>query len=202
MQKDIVYVMLSFRQMNTRLLYEFGLDKPSHISISDNTSTKKRLNIPISTNETSLGKPLITEVVNGFVTNINIIIKNKLVNFIDIIKSKAKFLRTNHKDNITSFDSNFKFYLLNEKYDYVLAVKVLYKNYAIKFRYSLSGVLVNSVKDNIENDLVVRNVGEKEIIFKNNNVFLIKQNIKLKAIDKPKKKILFVENKNIGVIDS
>jgi hypothetical protein len=65
-----------------------------------------------------------------------------------------------------------------------------------KIRYSLSGVVINHVIDNIENDLVVRNIGEKQIVFKNNSVFLIKQNIKLKSIDKPKSKVLFVENKN------
>lgn len=48
---------------------------------------------------------------------------------------------------------------------------------------------------------MIRNSGEKEIIFKDNKVISIKQNIKLNAIDKPNIKRLFVENKNIGVID-
>lgn len=79
---------------------------------------------------------MTTKVVNSFVTNINIKINDKQVNFINIIKSKASMLiRTNHKNNITLFDSNFKFYLLNEKHDYVLAVKILDKNSTIKILF-------------------------------------------------------------------
>jgi hypothetical protein len=77
------------------------LDKPNHISISDNINTKKNLNIPISVYENSLGKPLNVVIVNNLITNFPLNIKNKEVNFLNIIKDKAKVIISNHTDNIT-----------------------------------------------------------------------------------------------------
>lgn len=100
---------------------------------------------------------------NGFINTIIITIKGNKVNFIDIIKNKAKFLRLNHNDCITSFDSNFKFYLLKDKSDFVLAVKYVNKYSVEKIRYSLDGVVINRVIDNIDNNVVTRICGEKKI---------------------------------------
>lgn len=58
-----------------------------------------------------------------------------------MLKKKAKLLRHNHVDNITQFVEDFKFYLLRDKYDYVLATRVLDKDYIEKIRYYLNGVL-------------------------------------------------------------
>ncbi len=99
------------------------------------------------------------------------------------------------------FDSSFKFYLLNDRYDYILAVKCLDQNSIEKLRYTLDGVLINHVIDKIKNNKLIRNTNEKEIIIESNKIVSTKQNIKLKAIDKPSIEVLIVENRNIGVID-
>ena len=102
---------------------EFSLDTPRHISKSDITHTKNTLNIPVSVNLDSIGKPLEVKVSDNIITFISISINGKQVNFLDLIKEKAKILPNTHKDNIISFDKAFNFYLLRDKYKYVLAVK-------------------------------------------------------------------------------
>lgn len=105
--QSILYVQIIFRKIDSKLLSEFSMDKPNHISITDIASTHKKLNIPISVSENSLGKPLDIVIVDGVVKNIPLTIKDKKVNFLDIIKNKVKFLRRSHKDVISSFDSSF-----------------------------------------------------------------------------------------------
>lgn len=125
---SVVYVQLTFNKLDVKLLSEFLLDKPNYISITDNTSTRKKLNIPISVSENSMGKPLDVVIVNNYITNISITINNKIVNFLEIIKHRASMLtRSKHKDNITYFDATYKFYLLKDVSDYVLAVKSIDK---------------------------------------------------------------------------
>lgn len=65
----------------------------------------------------------------------------------------------------------------------------------------MQGVVISNITDNVINDVVVRSSGGKQISIDNNIVSSIKQNINLKALEKPVNKILFVENYNIGVID-
>lgn len=67
-------------------------------------------------------------ILDGFISHINLTINGKKVNFLDIIKNKAKLLTINHTHNITHFDKDFNFYLLKDRHDYVLAVKVLRKD--------------------------------------------------------------------------
>ena len=85
------------------------------------------LSITISINKDSIGNPLPLVISNDIITNIIITINGKNINFLDIIKNGAKFLTNNHKDNIIQFDKYFKFYLLIDKFNYLLAVKVLDK---------------------------------------------------------------------------
>ena len=191
----IIYIQLSFRLKDKKLLSEFSLDnnKPSHISKLDHTNLlkNKSLTIPISINEDSLGKPLVLSVKDGFITSIPLTIDGISSNFLDIIKNKAKLLRTNHVDNITSFYSNFKFYLLKDKYDYVLAVKILSSTSIEKIRYTLNGIIVSHVTDKVVDDHILRSSSDKEVIY-DNKVVSVKQNIKLKPLEKPDVKPLFV----------
>lgn len=104
-------------------------------------------------------------------------------------------LRSKHQDNITKFDKNFKFYLLNDKHRYILAVNNL-EQYVEKIKFFLNGVIISRVTDNISNNLIVRKSGEREIIIDGNRVVSVMQNIKLKALEKPIYKKVFRE-KNI-----
>ena len=74
------------------------------ISLPDKDRILKGVKIPVSVNKSYLGNLLETKVDNGYISYIKLAIDNKTINFLDIIKEKAKFLRANHKDNIVSFD--------------------------------------------------------------------------------------------------
>jgi hypothetical protein len=201
--ESVVYVQLTFRKLDTKLLSVFSLDKSNHISSTDIISTKRKLNIPVSVSEDSLGKPLGIIVENNKIIDLILILNNKRINFLDVIRNKAKFIRAKHSDNITDFDGSFKFYLLKDVNYYILAVKYIEESSLEKIRYSLDGVVINRVIDRKDNNnLVVRKSGEKEIMLANNKVLMTKQNIKLKCIEKPNSNVLFIGNPNIGVIDT
>ncbi|RYE15201.1 MAG: hypothetical protein EOP34_04155 [Rickettsiales bacterium] len=110
---SIVYVELSFRKKDKVLLSEFSINKErlTHIPNNDIDSTKKVLNIPISIEPGSLGDPLEVEITNGLISNIKLIIDKNVIDILYLIKEKSSFIGKNHKDNITSFDSGYKFYL-------------------------------------------------------------------------------------------
>lgn len=203
---SVLYVEVTFRQLDNKLLSEFSLKTPGYVEGFENKAlvTTRDLNIPVSVNKDSLGNPLLTESHNGYIVNISVKINNKIVNFLDIIKDKSKFLRKNHKDNITLFHESLNFYLLKDHRNnsYILAVKRVKDNSIEKIRYSLDGVVLNHLIDTINNDSVIRKIGEKEIILKDNNPISSKLNLKLKAISKPNSEKSFMENKNIGVIDT
>jgi hypothetical protein len=110
--------------------------------------------------------------------------------------------RAKHVDNITSFDSSFKFYLIRDVNNYVLAVNHINDKCIEKIRYSLNGVVINHVIDSLFNDNIIRKVGEKEIYLDySNKVLFTKKKIKFKSIIKPLIKSSPVENPNIWVID-
>ena len=138
---------------------------------------------------------------DNIITYINLNVKGKQVNFLDIIKNKAKLIGTSHKHNITSFDKDFKFYLLIDKYEYVLAIKTLTNDSFDKIRYSLDGVMLNHVTDIATSNYILRNSGNKQVVISDNKIVSSIQNIKLKAIEKSEFKTLLIENNNIGVID-
>src|SRR6266704_1699950 len=168
-----------------------------------NSNITKVLMYTVSVSEDSLGKPLNIVVENNKILDIILIFNNKRINFLDVIRNKAKFIRAKHSDNITDFDPSFKFYLLKDVNYYILSVKYIEKSSLEKIRYSLDGVVINRVIDRKDNNnLVVRKSGEKEIILANKKVLMTKQNIKLKCIEKPNSNVLFIGNPNIGVIDT
>ena len=200
---SITYIQVSFKSLDVRLFSEFKLNKPIHVSINDFNNTYRKLNIPVSINSDSLGKPLDIQIVNNVITDIVLIYKNKRINFMDVIKDKAKFLAKSHKDNITIFDSNYKFYLIKDIRYFILGVRIIDSFTIEKIRYSLDGVIINRVIDSLNNNFIIRKTGGKEIIINNNNVIdFIKQDISLKPIPKPSFKSNPIPNPNIGVIDT
>lgn len=203
--EDIIWVQLTFKQLDVKLISEFILDKPvlNMISLPDKDRMLKGVKIPVSVDKSYLGNLLETKVDNGYISYIKLAIDNKTINFIDIIREKAKFLRANHKDNIVWFDCSWRFYFLMEmRSKYVLAIKYLDKFTIEKIRYSVDGVVINHVLDSLsEDNLVTRKYGNNEIFIKDNKITYYKQNMDLKPIDKLPNKHLFIENPNIGVID-
>ena len=98
---QIYYINLIFYQQDRKLLSEFALTKPSHISNCENSLTADILTVPISVNEDSIGKPLGVTVVNGFNTEINLIIRNNRINLMSTILNKAKILKNKHRGKKT-----------------------------------------------------------------------------------------------------
>lgn len=203
LEENLVYVQLTFKQQDIKLLSEFKIEKPSHIPISYTDRIKRGLNIPMSVDKTYLGKPLNLVIQDGNLTNIELNLSGVIVNFLDIIRAKAKFLKPKHSDNIVSFDSGYSFYLLRDYTNYILAIKTLGSYSIHKIRYSIDGVVINNVTDRyISNNKVIRSVGNKEMVLVDNKMVKVTTNISLKALDKPKINILRITNPNIGSIDT
>lgn len=75
-------------------------------------------------NESSLGIPLKTTIKDNNISYISLSTDdNKVVNFLDVIRKKASFLKNNHKHNITVFTSDYNLYFFIENTSYILAVK-------------------------------------------------------------------------------
>jgi hypothetical protein len=127
MMDDVVYIQLSFRKVDSKLLSDFQIDKlddNSKMSHTDYNTIVSNKNITVSTNEFSLGSPLKVDLSNDNITCIYLTLGNETINFIDRIVNNAKLLTPKHLDNIISFDKSYKFYLLSYfKSSYVLAVK-------------------------------------------------------------------------------
>jgi hypothetical protein len=118
----------------------------------------------------------------------------KLVNFINIINNQLSLLLHNNQNCVTPFHRGYKFYLLKDNTPYVLCVDTSNKDFIVKMRFSLGGVLINFVTDSIVNGFILRKSGNKEIIFKDNHFIEYKQDIKLRPIQKPSNKDLFISN--------
>ena len=137
------------------------------------------------------------------ISNIDITIDINKINFLTLIIHKTKFLSLNHKDKITSFHSNFKFYILTDsRSQYILAIKRISDINIIKIRYSLSGVVISNISDTLsDNSCIIRSHGNKTIIIKDDKIISYKQYIPLNTIVKPEVDTNAFENNNIGVID-
>lgn len=70
-------------------------------------------------------------------------------------------LRINHKDKITLFHENWKFYKLKNKYDYVLAVKTVKPGFIDKIIFSLDGAIINRLTDSVINNYPTPTPGER-----------------------------------------
>lgn len=123
--------------MDNKLLSYFQLPhKPKYITDGENIITTKKLNIPIFINKDSIGKPLTVEQDNGLITNIILTYNKVQLNFLEIIRKKAKFLSLKHNDNITNFNTDYKFSLLNDKSGHFVLVVRIINDFSIeKIRY-------------------------------------------------------------------
>ena len=204
---DIVYIQICFRKLHVKLLSDFTLDKNFDVT---NNMTKPEIdvisntsNIPVSTDESSLGTTLKVTFVDNIITYIYVSVANETFNFLDIIKAQSKLLPNGHRDKITNFDSSYKFYLtyINTKY-YVLAIKYVDTNKVIKISYFLNGVVDKSITDILLSDNTVSRVyGNTEFLIDNSNVVYSKQDLMIRPISKGKLIYMPGDNPNIGVID-
>ncbi len=80
-------------------------------------------------------------------------------NFLDLIREKTKYIRTNHKDIIADFDTSYKVYYIKSYIDYILAIKELEENKVEKLKYSLFGVLLNKIIDISDSNKLIRSRG-------------------------------------------
>jgi len=205
---DIVYIEISFRKLDKKLLSDFIKDidnKKGGLLPSPFNNNKELLNIPISVHGPSLGESLPVTIDNNIITFIKINIDGTYLNFLYIIKSKTKLLKKSHKDHIISFDYNFRFYLLKDVFPYVLAVKHIDEFSIEKIRYSMNGVVLSHIIDTRDGNIVTRKLesDKKEIVFIDNKIVSTKKKIILNPISKSiKSNTSFISNPNIGVIDT
>lgn len=204
---DIVYIQVSFRSLYWQAKSDLSIDKIKTLSLS--TQDKKRtldiITIPISTKPNYLPKPLDTTFDNNNQINrVILTIDNKSFNFMDLIIEKTQLIRNNHKDIITSFDKNTKFYFMMDKINYILAIRKLNKHTTEKLKYSTSGVLLSRVTDNkIDDNSVIRTRDNETIQIKDNKVVSSTTPITFKPLDVVKiKDNNWLPNTNIGVIDT
>jgi hypothetical protein len=205
--EDIIYIELIFRPLQWRIESDVFLDRAKIEDLS--LSTQRRLldiqKIPISTNEDYLPKPLVVSLDNNqMVNHIQISINNENINFLDLILDKTKFLNKKHKDYITSFDSNTKFYHISGKSDYVSVIRELDHSTIEKIRYSMSGVLLSKIIDRkVDDNTIYRTKGSELIIIKDNSIISSSIPITFKSLDKVNiKGTSWLPNDNIGVIDT
>ena len=197
--ESIIYIQISFRQLNIKLFSDYKMRTIPYITSKEVIDTKNNLSIPLSTN---IGITINVVIKNDIIVDIPVTIDNKIINFLDLIKDKSYMI--NNKDNIKYFDKDFKFYHLidNKNNKYVLAIKNYTDTNIIKIRFSMKGIVVSQVIDNIQDNIITRNIGNKKIIIKDNNIIMTKQSINFKSIIVPKNKNLYISNPNIGVIDT
>ena len=111
---QIGYIEFAFKVKDKKLLSEFALTKPKSLVKSDVYFVEKQLNIPVSIQPESLGKALDVTISNGFIISIDVVINNKRIDFLPLIKGMGKLLLTNHRANTSNFGENWKFYLFRD----------------------------------------------------------------------------------------
>lgn len=170
--ESITYIQLTFSKIDNVLLKEYSLDINNE---SLNKTITKDLNIPFSTNQVSLGSPLVMTLdEKGLAVKVLFKNKKKITNLITLIKDNNKFVSSS-KNIPKDFDSTYKFYYLNYEIPYILVLKQINENTWEKIRFSLSGTYINSVLDTYKGDLLTRKVGNKEILIKDNNIIKVNQ---------------------------
>lgn len=114
--EEIVYIQIAFRKVDVKILNDFALDVNSLASKKLSSKEKDTITstyaLPVSTNEKSLGEPLNVYIVDGLVTCIYVTHEKKSFNFLNRINNQADLLHSRHKDNITEFDSSYKFHYI------------------------------------------------------------------------------------------
>ena len=167
--EDIVYVQVSFRLLYTLTWSDLVIDKEneniSYLSSNQIKTTQDTIAIPVITSEDDLGKclPVILDNNNNNnIKEVSVILKDVKCNFLDIIIEKTKYIKNNHNDVITSFDKDYRFYYIKSNKDYILVVKYLGDGMVEILKYSISGVLINRIKDSFVGNLFVRSKGLKK----------------------------------------
>lgn len=75
------------------------------------------------------------------------------------------------------FEESYNFYLLKDKYNYVLAVKKHESSSISKIGYNLSSVMINRVSDSAGNNVIRNASNNKQIVVKNSNILSTNNNI-------------------------
>jgi hypothetical protein len=129
--EDIVYVQVSFRLLDIMIYSDLFIDKDILVNMTP-TEKKDTLDlfvIPTATTEDGLGKclPVVLDS-NNKIKEVNIVIQDVKYNFLDIIVEKTKYIKNSHRDVITSFHKDYKFYYIKSNIDYILVVKEIDQN--------------------------------------------------------------------------
>lgn len=105
---------------------------------------------------------------------------------------------------MTNFDNSFRFFLINtDNYGYILSIKLVSNYEYEKIRFSLSGVVLDSIRVRLlEENVVERSNGNTKYL-KHNGIVLNKiQDIKLYPTAKLALDENSIDNPNIGLVDT
>lgn len=139
---------------------------------------KSTFYLPFFVDRNYLGTPLKTVLdFKNIISQIIVSIGNKKVNFIDLIKGKAKILGSKHYLNITSFDSYFKFFILKDYRSYfVMGLNTVNNTNVVYIRFSLNGIIISFISDSLlYNGIIAIKYDNNELHIKDNNVLFSKQ---------------------------
>lgn len=133
--------------------------------------------------------------------------KEKQINFLDRIKSKALLLKPGHPDKIEVFDGTWKFYLVDiANIRYILGIRKTSDTQYQKVRYFLNGFVLGNVTDCLFQDkgkwMVSKSEGNTKYFISNGLVLYKHQKLEFLPIDKKVTQSKGIENPNIGVIDT
>ncbi len=199
---QVVYIQLLFRKVNTSIITEFSIDETT-LGIKSIPRLDSH-SIPISVDKYSLGIPLTTySNSENNIYRIDYKVKGVTYNLMDYILDKNKHLKSNHVDKLLVFSSDYTFHLISTTTtSYILGVLKIYELEYKKVRFSLSGVVLNSITDTLTKDnVILRRDGNTVFYIKNNTIFYSKQELNLIPLIKPSLYTKTIENPNIGVID-
>ncbi len=203
--EEIIYIQVTLRTLDKKVYSDLIIDKDS---IKDSTYTERKsvmdlISIPTATATKDLGSNLPVVLDDNFnIKEVILVVNDINFNFMDKIIEKAKYLKKNHRDQITNFDKDYKFNYIKGNTDYILAVKDLGNGCVDKLKYSLTGVLLSRIVDKFSGDSLIRNLGSENIYIENKVVTRLEKYIKFNSLEGYKvQDYYWLSNPNIGSID-
>lgn len=203
--EDIIYIQVTLRTLDKKVYSDLTIDKDT---IKDSTYTERKtvmdlISIPTATHTKDLGNNLPVVLDDNFnIKEVIVVVNDINCNFIDKIREKAKYLKKNHRDQITNFDKDYKFNYIKGNTDYILVVKDLGNGSVEKLKYSLTGVLISRIVDKFSGDSLIRNLGSENIYIENKAVTRLEKYIKFNCLESYKVLYYYwLSNPNIGAID-
>lgn len=203
---DIVYVELSFRIVNIKLISDFILDdNNNNNNISSEMSYENikpiASNVPISIRSLGSSLPVTLDDKNN-IKSIDLLLDGKIINFFDRISEKSKLKNIKKDDGLLPLNSSWKFYYIIDRFNFILGIHIM-NNKIHKIKFALNGVVQENFYDNLDtNGDIIRTSGNNTMLVRDGEVVSTSINLRCKPIKPQKLNTSYIANPNIGVIDT